>query len=98
MFSRFWSFVAQLVSLLTLAASARAADDRDVWVLPTQANEASGAPVDLGPLARRLDLVLQEAVRDFGMTPRLGEPPIAARDEPSLTELAGEASVLSPEI
>jgi hypothetical protein len=98
MFPRFWSFVAPVISILALEALASAADDRDVWVLPTRSRAASGTPVDLGPLARRLDVVLQEAVRDFGMTPRLGEPSAAARDEASLTELAREASVLSPEI
>ncbi|HTV19555.1 MAG TPA: hypothetical protein VMG12_12805 [Polyangiaceae bacterium] len=100
--SRLWSFVALLVAALgasaVLASPACAADDRDVWVLPTEMRAAAGAPVDLAPLARRLDQVLQEAVRDFGMTPRLGEPPLAARDEPSLTELARDASVLAPEL
>jgi hypothetical protein len=95
---RFWSFIAPLISILALAAPVRAADDRDVWVLSTHTRAASGAPVDLGPVARRLDVVLQEAVRDFGLTPRLGEPSVSGRDEASLTELAREASVLSPEL
>jgi hypothetical protein len=98
MFPRFWSLVAPVISILALAAPARAADDRDVWVLATHTRAAAGAPVDLAPIARRLDVVLQEAVRDFGLTPRLGEPSIVARDEASLTELAREASVLSPEL
>ena len=108
MFPRFCSFFACLVALIVLGPPARAADDRttdghgaddrDVWVLPTAVRSQSGAPVDLVPLARRLDQLLQEAVRDFGMTPRLGEPPVVARDEPSLTELAHEASVLAPEL
>jgi len=98
MSSRFWSFVAALVSLVVVIEPARAADDSDVWVLPTQVRPESRGPVDLAPIAHRLDLVLSEAVRDFGMTPRLGEPRLGARDEASLTELAREASVLSPEI
>jgi hypothetical protein len=98
MLSRFWSLVAPLVVLgAALTAPARA-DDRDVWVLSTEVRAAEGAPVDLAATARRLDLVLQEAVRDFGMTPLLGEPPAAGRDELALTELAREASVLAPEL
>jgi hypothetical protein len=69
-----------------------------VWVLPTVVRAPSQAPVDLQPIAHRLDAVLAEAVRDFGMTPLLGQPPVAARDEPALGELARAASVLSPEI
>lgn len=87
-----------LLSILALPVSARAADDRDVWVLPTHVRAASAAPVDLAPLARRLDGVLHEAVRDFGMTPLLGEPPIVGNDESALGDLARDASVLSPEI
>jgi hypothetical protein len=98
MSSRYWSFVAPVISILALSAPARGADDRDVWVLSTHTRAASGAPIDLSPIARRLDVVLQEAVRDFGMTPRLGDPTVAQRDEASLTELAREASVLSPEL
>jgi hypothetical protein len=38
------------------------------------------------------------AVRDFGRTPRRGAAPIGGRDEPALTGLAREASVLAAEI
>jgi hypothetical protein len=98
MFLRFRSSVAALLAILALSAPARAAESRDVWVLPTEAHAVPGAAVDLGPIARRLDAVLEEAVRDFGMTPLLGEPPIAGRDEPALTDLGREATVLAPQI
>lgn len=93
---RLSSFAAYLVLLVALAPWARAESTGDVWVLPTVVQGA--APAELGLIARRLDLTLQEAARDFGMTPLLGEPPVEARDEPSLAELAREASVLSPEL
>jgi hypothetical protein len=97
MFSRLWSLVAPLVVLVALTAPAHA-DERDVWVLSTQARPAAGAPVELGTIARRLDAVLQEAVRDFGMTPLLGDSKVVGRDEAALTQLALDASVLAPEI
>jgi hypothetical protein len=90
--------VACLLALVARASSARADDVHDVWVLPTRVQASTGAPVDLEPVARRLDAVLLEAVRDFGMTPLLGQPPLEGRDEPSLTALARAASVLSPEL
>jgi hypothetical protein len=84
--------------LIGRVSVARADDVNDVWVLPTRVQLTAQTPVDLEPIARRLDTVLQEAVRDFGMTPLLGQPPVAGRDEPALTELARSASVLSPEL
>jgi hypothetical protein len=87
-----------MVAPVARAEDASAEDVRDVWVLPTLLRAAAGAPVDLAPIARRLDAVLEEAVRDFGMTPLLGQPPVAARDEPALGALARAASVLSPEL
>jgi hypothetical protein len=79
------------------SSRAAAQDEQDVWVLPTQVEAVvDPAAVDLQPLARRLDAVLSEAMRDFGMTPLLGSPPIQDREEGSLTELARRATVLSP--
>jgi hypothetical protein len=92
------SIVACWFVLVARAPLAHADDVQDVWVLSTRVQVDSGTPVELEPIARRLDAVLQEAVRDFGMTPLLGEPPIQGRDEPALTELARGASVLSPEL
>ncbi len=70
-----------------------------MWVLPAQVEAvAPNAPVNLEPLARRLDAVLREAVQDFGFTPRVGEPPLAERDEAGLTALAREAWVVQPEL
>jgi len=93
------TFLVSLLVVLSSVSAARAQEERHVWVLPTAVREvASGTPVDLQPLAHRLDAVLEEAVRDFGMTPLLGQPAIGQRDETSLTELAQQASVLSPEL
>jgi hypothetical protein len=91
-------FVACLLVMVARAPAARAEDVQDVWVLPTRVQVSTGTPVDLEPIARRLDAVLQEAARDFGMTPLLGQPPVEERDEPALTKLARAASVLSPEL
>jgi hypothetical protein len=94
------SIVASWLVLLVVSvvSNARADDVHDVWVLPTRVQVLADTPVDLEPIARRLDAVLSEAVRDFGMTPLLGQPPVTQRDEPALAELARAASVLSPEL
>jgi hypothetical protein len=98
MFVRLHTLVVGLLLVLS-SAVARAQEERHVWVLPTVVREvASGTPVDLQPIAHRLDAVLEEATRDFGMTPLVGQPAIGRRDEPALTELAQQASVLSPEL
>jgi len=91
------SFVCVLVALAG-APPARAQEARDVWVLPTLVRDDADMPADLQPLALRLDALLGEAMRDFGMTPLLGQPAIGGRDEATLTELARQASVLSPEL
>lgn len=90
--------VAVVVLMLVASWGSRAAaqEEQDVWVLPTQVEGLEPAALELQPLARRLDTVLSEAMRDFGMTPLLGEPPIRERNEVSLTELARQAMVLSP--
>jgi hypothetical protein len=97
---RFFTFVAGLAVAWFWAAQARAEDVRNVWVLPTRIQTVENTtPVDLQPLAHRLDAVLLEAVRDFGMTPLLGPAPIVAEpDESALTELARAASVVAPEL
>lgn len=99
MLLRVHSILFGLLLMLSGVRVAGAQEERHVWVLPTAVREVvSGTPIDLAPLARRLDAVLEEAVRDFGMTPLLGQPAIGQRDEPSLTELARQAAVLSPEL
>lgn len=99
MLLRIQTLLVGLALALTCAFAARAQEARDVWVLPTSVPDVPpGTPVDLVPLAQRLDAVLEEAVRDFGMTPLLGPPPLSQRDETALTELARQASVLSPEL
>jgi hypothetical protein len=95
---RFLPLIVALALVLAGVSPARAEESHDVWVLPTQpAATTEGAP-DLTPLARRLDAVLQDAVRDFGMTPLLGQAKVSERDDAALTVLARQASVLSPEI
>jgi hypothetical protein len=99
MLVRVHTFLVGLVVLLCRVPVARAQEERHVWVLPTAVRAvASETPVDLQPLAHRLDAVLEEAVRDFGMTPLLGQPAVGQRDEAALTELAQQASVLAPEL
>jgi hypothetical protein len=84
---------------LPLAWSAPArAEARQIWVLPTQSDPVPGSvPVDLAPLAHRLDSVLSEAVLDFGFSPLVRQAP-AKLDEETLTELAREAWVLLPRV
>lgn len=99
MLLRVKTFVAGLAWALACASAAQAEEQHDVWVLPTEVRQVeTGTPVDLQPLAHRLDAVLEEAVRDFGLTPLLGPPPIAQRDEQSLALLARQASVLAPQL
>jgi hypothetical protein len=96
---RFSSFIVGLALALAGVRPAHAEELRDVWVLPARfADPAEGASVDLAPIAHRLDAVLQEAVRDFGMTPLLGQAKVSERDDDALTVLARVASVLSPEL
>lgn len=96
---RLVQFVVCLVVGLLRLTSARA-DDADIWVLPTELRPtgAAPAPVELELVARQLDAVLQEAVRDFGLTPLLGDPRLPRREAAALTELAREAAVLAPEL
>ncbi|HWO14260.1 MAG TPA: hypothetical protein VNN80_32365, partial [Polyangiaceae bacterium] len=98
MFLRVQTLLCCLLVALVCAPRARAQQEgHDVWVLPTEVLEPAPS-VDLQPLAQRLDAVLLEAVRDFGMTPLLGRAPISRRDEAALTELGRQASVLSPQL
>jgi hypothetical protein len=97
---RFSSLIVGLALALARVSPAHAEELQDVWVLPTRLAEPTEATpaADLTPIARRLDAVLQEAVRDFGMTPLLGQARVSDREDTALTVLARTASVLSPEL
>ena len=97
MFYQFLSYAA-LALVLSIALPAHAGP-RDALVLPAQIDPAARAvPVDLDPLARRLDAVMREAVQDFGFTPLAPAAELADTDEQTLIELARDAWVVLPRL
>ncbi len=97
-----------LSCLLALAASGVAlgwaapapAQPRDVRLLPTYfPPPGEDMPVDLAPVARRLDTVLSDALLDFGLRPVDGSQPASEpRAEELLVSLARESWVVAPEL
>jgi hypothetical protein len=86
------------LALPALWSSPARAQPRAIWVLPTQSEPLPGSvPVDLAPLARRLDGVLGEAVLDFGFSPVMRQAP-AKLEEETLTELAHDAWLVLPRL
>jgi hypothetical protein len=97
MYPRFISYLA-LVLVLGWGLPALAGS-RDALVLPAQIDApAPAAPVDLEPLARRLDAVMREAVQDFGFTPLTPGAELLDPDEQTLIELARDAWVVLPRL
>lgn len=58
----------------------------------------TATPPQLTSLARELDALLPEALRDFGFEPRAEAPRATARDEAGLIELARTAWVVAPNV
>lgn len=96
--------------LWALAAQAQSAwaAERDVWLVPTQAPKggrqaavAAGPAAPLEPveagLPGRIDHLLAEALRDYGLEPHLAAAPVVL-DERALVEAASHSWVLSAEI
>jgi hypothetical protein len=69
-----------------------------VQLLPARVEAAPGAPVDLAPAAQQLDVVLRDALLDFGLQPLEATAQAARRDELALVELARERWVVAPEL
>ena len=88
-----------LCLLLSWAAPAQAQPPpRDVRLLTTHFQPPGvDVPVDLTPVARRLDAVLSDALLDFGLRP-LDSTPAEPRDEDTLVALARESWVVAPEL
>jgi hypothetical protein len=72
------------------------AGQKDIVLLPV-AQQAVSVPVDLGPVAREVGLVLSEAVRDFGLQPVPSDVGSAV-SEADLPRLAADSWVLLPEL
>lgn len=85
------------LALVSTCAVPALAGPRDVWLLPTRA-EAPSAPVDLEAVARRLDVVLGEAVQDFGFTLLERATLPSEPDETALTGLASSAWVVESRV
>jgi hypothetical protein len=89
---------ATLGLVLSWAAPAHAQPPRDVRLLSTHFQPpGAGVPVDLAPVARRLDAALSDALLDFGLRP-LDSAPAEPHDEEALVALARESWVVAPEL
>lgn len=76
------------------------AQPRDVRLLPTHFQPpGESVPVDLAPVARRLDTVLSDALLDFGLRPVDGSlSATEPRAEEALVTLARDSWVVAPEL
>ncbi|MEY2929667.1 MAG: hypothetical protein RL033_416, partial [Pseudomonadota bacterium] len=84
--------------VLSWAAPAHAQPPRDVRLLSTHFQPpGADVPVDLAPVARRLDAALSDALLDFGLRP-LDSAPAEPHDEEALVALARESWVVVPEL
>jgi hypothetical protein len=93
------SIACRAAALVLGWAASALAGPRDILLLPVRVEPVSKeTPVDLAPLAVQLELVLREAVQDFGLAPLAPSDAPAHTDETKLAELASDAWVLEPSL
>ncbi len=96
------SLCAAVLSGGLLLSSAAAAGPSDAALVRTRA-EPGEAPVDLAPLAAEIDVLLEEAVQDFGLSPQhfapcAGESACEEPLEEALVAAARESVVFYPRL